>query len=393
MTLENVAVANVAVVGGGIAAFAARSALRAAGFRTLALVGTEPPVAPERLLVCPRLQRGESAYARFLRDAYREACAFYERSPHNKAIVARGALRLPQSAEEQKRWRALAQELPNLCRWLSASEAQRKSGLQKNAARWGGILLPHALVLQPRRLWEQDETTLKVSVTRTTQEADGSWRLVAKNEEGEQKILKAEAVVLALGAHLPAFLQESVFARSLPPLKNLLAALQKGRGRIDICDRAALSCPPLLPVCASGWVMAYPRARVGVVRGTAPSRAHEGEHENRKRLHQWCGLPVSEMSATEARFKKPFEKPFEKPYEASRLSTRDRLPLLGEIPCNGNNKSSRLFLFAGLGGHGFLTAPLCAQKLVRLLQRHDAMSVPAETTLLSPQRFLSSPRR
>ena len=420
----SMAVEHVAVVGGGIAAFAAARALRTAGFRVLALKGTEPPVAPERLLVCPRLQRGDHPHARFLREAYREACAFYEQPPHNKAIVARGALRLAQSAQEQTRGQALAQELPRLCRWLSAQEAQQKSGLLKDATRWGGCLLPHALVLAPRQLFgrrevslesssAKSETSLNIRITRIAQEEDGGWRLFsetqkqkARKEGGEQKAFKTDAVVLALGAALPMFLRESVFLPSSPPwsslLQNLCASLQTGRGRLDICDRAALSCPPLLPVCASGWVMPYPRARIGVVRGLAPSRAELGGQENRKRLEEWCGL--SEGKAN-------FEASCEKPYEASRLSTRDRLPLLGEIPRFLGKKPSRLFLFAALGGHGFLTAPLCAQKLVRLLQVHDvhdahdhdahdahnhdapdvvdALSVPAEPTLLSPQRFFS----
>ena len=383
---------KVAVIGGGIAAFAAECALRTAGFPVLALKGTEPPTAPERLLVCPRLQRGEGTHARFLRDAYRESCAFYERPPHNKAVVnktgiktdvVRGALRLAQSTQEQKRMRALAQELPNLCRWLNASEAQQKSGLKQNATRWGGNFLPHALVLQPRRLLEQDETTLALNVVRTRQEADGAWRLWAENNKAEQEVFKqevfkAEAIVLALGAHLPAFLQQRVFS-PLPPLQHLLAALQTGRGRIDICDKAALARPPRLPVCASGWIMPFEGDRIGIVRGLAPSRAHEARQENRKRLQEWCGL--SEDRAM-----------FEKPYEAARLSTRDRLPLLGEIPCKEGHKPSRLFLFSALGGHGFLTAPLCAQKLVRLLQRQDASSAQADTDFLSPQRFLSPPR-
>ena len=411
----NLAVANVAVIGGGIAAFAACRALRGAGFPVLAFRGRELPVAPERLLVCPRLQRGESLHARFLRESYREACAFYEQSPYNKAIVARGALRLAQNAQEQVRLRALAQELPHLCRWLSAEKAQRKSGLSKNATRWGGIFLPHALVLAPRELFGQsfanNETTpARVSVARMVQEEDGGWRIfplkkeAAKkeaDEEAEKEGVRAEAVVLALGAQLPTFLRESVFPYSLPysssnsssssspsfsppsscvwhkMLDNLLAGLQTGSGRLDICNEAALSFPPRLPVCASGWIMPFPRARIAVVRGLAPSRVEQGAEENRKRLVEWCGLP-EDHRGNKARF--------EKPYQASRLSTRDRLPLLGEIPCNGRERASRLFLFSALGGHGFLTAPLCAKNLVRLLQGRGAER--GETALLSPQRFL-----
>ena len=375
----------VAVVGGGIAAFVARSALRAAGFRVLALVGTEPPIAPERLLVCPRLQRGESPHARFLRDAYQEAIAFYERPPHDKAIVARGALRLAQSEQEQARWRALAEELPHFCHWFDAIEAQRKSGLRKDATRWGGIFLPHALVLAPRRLFVEDETNLKVSVLRMTRDTDGGWRLFTKAKAAaSEEVVRAGGVVLALGAHLPAFLRGSVFLRpsqhlpqGLPQffLQNLLQNLRTGRGRLDFCDGAALDCPPLLPVCGSGWVMPYPRGRVGVVRGLAPSRAARGGEENRKRLVEWCGLSEDGIE-------------FEQSYEALRLSTRDRLPLLGEAGFLGEGGLlGGLFLFGGLGGHGFLTAPLCGRGLVGLLGGEDVAQ--DGLAFLSPQRFLS----
>ena len=370
----------IAVIGGGIAALTARSALHAAGFPVLALVGTEPPTEPERLLVCPRLQRGESLHARFLRDAYREAHAFYEQPAHQKAIVARGALRLAQNAQERQRGQALAQECPSLCRWCDASEAQRTSGLKRHATRWGGTMLPHALVLDPRSLLAKDHTSLARRVLRATEEADGGWRLLTENSAAEQKTFKTDRIVLALGAHLSDFLRQRVFSQSLPPLHNLLESLQTSRGRIDICNKAMLARPPLIPVCASGWIMPFAHERVAVVRGLAPSRTHEREQENRRRLDQWCGL-----SEDKARFEKPFE--------GLRLSTRDRLPLLGAL-----GKTRRLFVFAALGGHGFLTAPLCAQQLVRLVTRkekgQDATqdetqdATQAATSLLSPQRFL-----
>ncbi len=377
---------EVAVVGGGIAAFAAREALREAGVSVITFVGREPPVAPERLLVCPRLQRGDSPQARFLRDAYREACAFYERSPHDKAIVARGALRLAQNAQEQTRLRALAEELPHLCRWLEAREAQGESGLLAKATRWGGVFLPDALVLEPKKLWGElsanDETTFKGDIERMEQEEDGGWRMTTEKKEGAGKvagkIIRAETVVLALGAQLPAFLRERVPFYAQDKLENLLAALQMGRGRIDICDGAVLSHAPRLAVCGSGWVMPLSRGRVGVVRGLALSRVHEAEEENRKRLVAWCGL--SDGNSTN-------ETNFEKSYEALRLSTRDRLPLLGEIFGNRGGKVGRLFLLGGLGGHGFLTAPLCGGVLGGVWGGGTREQT-GLLSLLSPKRFL-----
>ena len=368
---------EVAVVGGGIAAFAARAALREAGVSVVAFVGREPPVAPERLLVCPRLQRGDSFQARFLRDAYREACAFYERSPHDEAIVARGALRVAQNAQEQTRLRALAQELPHLCRWLEAREAQGESGLLAQATRWGGVFLPDALVLEPKKLLgglsADNETTFRGDIERMEQGGDGGWRMTTVTGEA----VMAEAVVLALGAQLPTFLRERVSFYSEDELENLLVALQVGMGRIDICDGAVLSNAPRLAVCGSGWVMPFSGGRVGVVRGVAVSRASEGWGENRKRLVEWCGLSANDSAD---------EMSFELSYGALRLSTRDRLPLLGEVLGNGGGKADRLFLLGGLGGHGFLTAPLCGGLLGGVLGRGEGGR--GLLSLLSPSRFL-----
>ena len=372
---------EVAVVGGGIAAFAARAALREAGVSVVAFVGREPPIAPERLLVCPRLQRGDSFQARFLRDAYREACAFYERSPHDEAIVARGALRVAQNAQEQIRLRALAQELPHLCRWLEAREAQGESGLLAQATRWGGVFLPDALVLEPKKLLgglsADNEMTFRGDIERMERGGDGGWRMTTEAGKAAGEVVMAEAVVLALGAQLPTFLRERVSFYSEDELENLLVALQVGMGRIDICDGAVLSNAPRLAVCGSGWVMPFSGGRVGVVRGVALSRASEGWGENRKRLVEWCGLSANDSAD---------EMSFELSYGALRLSTRDRLPLLGEVLGNGGGRSSCLFLLGGLGGHGFLTAPLCGGLLGGVLGRGGGGT--GLLSLLSPRRFL-----
>ena len=449
----------IAVVGAGIAALAACEELRAAGFRVLVVSGSKPAVVPPRVLVCPRLRRGTSREALFIRQAYRIACQFYEKQAycalpsHNsrrEVIVGRGALRLAQNIKEQQRMRLLAKELPHLCAWLEPSEAKRISGLTELATAFGGNLFPSALTLVPRSLFANKQLharsrAYKIASTKSTcrqktktiyadivgLSCDGNGRYRLFSRQGEIATGEAvRSVVLAVGSGLPSLLL-SLFPQQASFLQPLLDSLQISSGRIDHCARDSLLQPPLLSVCAAGWVVPwydnwlntrislscslFNRKRVGVVRGLAHSRENAAVYENCKRLIEWCA-PHNNKSSFKNCYQNYFLHPIGYPrehsienslalgraYTANRLATRDRFPLLGKLPISDQlyaRTFDRLFIFFALAGHGFLTAPLCAQLLAHNLSNSPNSCFsghysPTEyknlCALLDPNRFFKN---
>lgn len=411
---------TIAVVGGGIAALCARVALRKAGFRVLAIMGERTPMIPSRMpprvVVCPRLQRGDSREALFIRQSFLAACSpalspftisqpmslsqpvpFYLQEPWSRAIVAHGALRLAQDSNEQQRMRALAEQQPQFCRWLEPSSAARKSGLSKAANAWGGSFYPAALTLEPQKLFACEKASskpdnvdpdseingeiqiVKTALTAIKRVSDG-YRLFSSsgeisNDASNSTSSTIRAVVLAVGSSLPSLLPALLAERAFF-LQPLLSRLRVARGRIDHCARALLSHPPLLAVCASGWVIPWTEGnesnrRVGVVCGLSPRRERLALEENRKRLLNWCQKGYAEGVA---------DLDFGEPYIGDRLATNDRLPLLGKIATPqamsegifandfyADGMFDALYLFGALAGHGYLTAPLCADILARTI--------------------------
>ena len=444
--LANKGASTIAVVGGGIAALCARVALRKAGFRVLAIMGEQTPIIPPRVVVCPRLRRGDSSEALFIRQSFLAACSpapnspaasptalspstinqisqpvplsqpapFYLQEPWSRAIVAHGALRLAQDSNEQQRMRALAEQQPQFCRWLEPSSAARKSGLSKVANAWGGNFYPAALTLEPQKLFACEKASskpssvepsddisaeisgelqiVKTALTAIERVSDG-YRLFSSSGEISNDAFSStstpiRAVVLAVGSSLPSLLPALLAERAFF-LQPLLSRLRVARGRIDHCARALLSHPPLLAVCASGWVIPWTEGnesnrRVGVVCGLSPERERLALEENRKRLLSWCQKGYAEDYA-EGYAEGLADFDFGEPYIGDKLATSDRLPLLGKIATPpamsegmlaegvfandfyADGMFDALYLFGALAGHGYLTAPLCADILARTI--------------------------
>ena len=431
---------TIAVIGNGIAALCARAALRKAGrkagrkdgFRVLAITGEEPASCslPPRVVICPRLRRDDDCASLFILESFLASCSpalrqtapdsstlslsvpFYLSQPWSRSIVARGAIRLAQNSHEQQRLRGLAVEHPQLCSWLDTElRLGSASGLTSATTAWGGNFYPDALVLDPQKLFacesascEHDSSAESASEQRIVRAeltaiervgygfADGSqhghegYRLFTR--AGEISTPPVRAIVLAVGSSLPSLLSTLCAAEKSflqPLLQTFLNGLRVARGRLDHCARAELSHPPLLAVCASGWVTPWIEdstddsgegggERVGVVRGLSARREGFALAENRKRLASWC----QDGNNQEGNEK---ELSFGKAYIGERLSTSDRLPLLGKIDAQagGNSLFAGLYLFGALAGHGYLVAPLCAEILAQTIAQDLTQDLAAST--------------
>ena len=388
---------------------------------------------PPRVVICPRLRRDDDCASRFILASFLASCSpalrltapdsstlsltapFYLSQPWSRSIVARGAIRLAQDVNEQQRLRALAGEQPQLCSWLEPSAARRASGLSDEATAWGGNFYPDALVLDPQKLfacesasWGQgsleqgslEQARLLLASEQQIVRADltaiervgygytGGYRLFTRAGEISNSppvpvdpvpvdpvpvdpvpVDPVRAIILAVGSSLPSLLSTLCAAEKSflqPLLQPFLDGLRVARGRMDHCARAELSHPPLLATCASGWVTPWTEGggeRVGVVRGLSARREGFALEENRKRLASWCQEGGNQDGNNNE------ELAFGEAYIGERLSTSDRLPLLGKIDAQAGGSSlfAGLYLFGALAGHGYLVAPLCAEILAQTI--------------------------
>lgn len=347
---------RVAIVGAGIAGAALARAFAAQGVAATVYGAGPMASANPAALVSPRLIAGDEPEALLCAQAFRRSVDLIAATAP-QAILARGLVRLERTPKDSARFDRIAQN-----HVLGAEALVRLSSAQASArlgepVALGGFSVPHALTVEPAHLlaaWRPgavDETP----VARLEQGAHG-WR-----------------VLTALGAaDYPVVCLAGGFAgAALWPLP-----LEPMRGQVSHAETPML----VTSVAWGGYVI---RTRTGVLfgathdRGEAAADVRAQDHaRNRATLAatlpglaaRLAGLPLTGPAGV-------------------RANTPDRQPVAGQL-------ASGLYALTGLGGRGFMFAPLLAEHVAAL-----ALGVPSplpadSAVLVDPLRWtraLASP--
>ena len=385
--------ATIAVIGCGIGGLCAAMALVEMGASVRLYEAREIPggsaSGTPAAIVQPRAFVEDSVAARFHVAAYRRAIAFYDRlRDHAGSLwLARGLLALGRDDDGAARLKAFVGS-----GLLAAAEAQwldevdAVAGLSVGRP---GAWFPEAGCLDTGRLCAALAASLDVRFGAPIEilESDGGrWRLLGRDW---REFGMADAVVVAAGADTNALIAD--------------LGLNAKRGQVSLIPAGdgtrSLSCVItfggyLTPAVAAGrHVLGATFETAGG--GGAELRATDDDR-NRELLERRVPLLRGRLPAPTAG------------WAGIRATTADTLPLVGPAPDGGFYRDAYetlrhgpghrrfaaakylpgIYVIAGFGSRGFLTAPLAAETLAAVML---GLPVPADRALLQalhPGRFL-----
>jgi tRNA 5-methylaminomethyl-2-thiouridine biosynthesis bifunctional protein len=365
--------AEIAVIGGGIAGAGLADALRRAGLAPTIIdpfgVAAGASGNPAGLIM-PRLDLGGGAAGRFFLNAYAHAVLTIdslERAFGERCFLPCGALLRPLNEEDRRRQARIAAAglLPD--GWIEAQS--------------DGLFFPQAGVVDPRRYCRLLAGDAPI-VRKRARALQSSDRVEVLFDDGESR--RFDAAILANGCAALRFHE----ARTLP--------LSAVAGQIDLFPLARA------PDCAIAFgPYAAPAPGGGLVIGAtyrpaasdAPPPSADATEENIAAIRAALpdiGAPLAAGAA--------------QPRAAIRCQTPDRLPVAGPLPdwhhCAAVYDDLRfgrsrdypparvapgIFILAGLGSRGLVTAPLAAAMIAA-----EMVGAPVERDIaeaLHPARF------
>jgi tRNA 5-methylaminomethyl-2-thiouridine biosynthesis bifunctional protein len=357
------------VVGGGLAGAATTAALARRGWRVVRIdagrdgieAGSLQPVLAQHPSVSPddaplsRLTRAATLLARqvagsdALRRIGRVQC-------EDDAVAARAAGSLHAD-------------------WVRAVDATEASALAGVRLRRGGLWLPLACSADPRELldaWTPEcVRTIEARRVACVERHEGGWR--ALDPDGAT-LAESPAAVLACGAGEAAVRAAPGAAPRV--LDALLgpAGLRRRAGTTTVA-RAGPSARPRCIVGGDGHAVPLDADRVLLGPAGSPLDADDAPARAWARWAAQLAVPADVPPLAPGR-------------TGSRLSTRDHLPLAGNLvdpdtlePLPG------LLVHAALGGRGLLWATLCAELIAATLEHEPLPVERALARRLAPERF------
>ncbi len=389
----------IAVIGAGLAGSLLAHFLNQAG-RDAFLIDPLPghAVRPPVALVTPRPDLGTAPRARFEMLASLFAQRFYATGTGAAVLACRGVVQIPADGRSRHGAEGIARHLGWEEDWLSF--LPRADTLWTGFAPRPALFWPHAGAIDSATLMRALQAHLPIRravVRRITREADG-WHLL---DEAGSVIAVAPTVVVATGHASPGLLPAWPFWTSLVG------------GSLLRLDTAADALPPV-PALARGFVIPHPGAdgmaasltlgaghwTVENGREGTPARLPDAEAVRTELLDR-CALLAPATAAALMRA------PICGRFDGLRLTTRDRLPLVGPLWAAEETPrlaallakdrrrylpdlplASGLFLLTGFAGRGFTHAPLAARLLADLLLGDPPALPPDIVAALHPARQL-----
>jgi tRNA 5-methylaminomethyl-2-thiouridine biosynthesis bifunctional protein len=344
----------VCIIGSGVAGAALARAFRTEGLTPMLIEdGLAGASGNPAALVTPRFDAGGGVPAQLYAQAFARAAALYDRRAP-ETVIARGVLQLEAAPRDQARFDKVAlSELfaPGALERLAPEAAGRRLG---EPCGGGGIWIRDGLVIEPAaalKAWLEGGERRRGTVARL-EPAGGGWRVLGPDGEA---LCEAQIVFIAAGYGSAALLPE--------------LALQPVRGQ------ASFAPVPNRPTAAAWGGYVVP-TREGLLFGATHDRGQTGvevrEDDHRRNVE----LLAKARPALAAELD-----PASLDGRAGvRASTPDRLPLAGEL-------RPGLFVLTGLGGRGFVLAPLLAEHLAaRALNAPSPLPEPLGHAL-RPGRF------
>ena len=345
---------EVCIIGSGVAGAALARAFRAEGICPIVVEdGHGGASGNPAALITPRFDAGGGVPARLYAQAFARAAALYDRETP-EAVIARGVLQLEAAPRDQARFDKVASSdlfAPGALERLSPEAAGRRLGEPCHS---GGLWIPGGLVIEPEpalKAWLADAERRRGTVAHI-EPTVGGWRVLGPDRE---IICEAEILCLAAGfgsAALTAGLE-----------------LQPVRGQASFAPAAARP----TPAAWGGYVVP---TREGLLFGATHDRGQSDvdvRDDDHRRNLELLARARPTLAAELAQV--PLQG-----RAGVRASTPDRLPLAGEL-------QPGLLVLTGLGGRGFVLAPLLAEHLAA-----KALGAPSPLPLalsqaLRPDRF------
>ena len=350
------ALPEAAIVGGGLAGAAAAQALAAEGWSCTVLDRHAEPAAETSGnaggLFHGSVPADDGAHARALRAAALLAASTYAPLLRTGAVVgaAQGLLQVSGASFDATRARTERHGLPpDYVQALDAAQAAARAGVPLASAAWhfpgGGWLAPpswvrHALD-HPAIRWQGGCTVHALA-------RDGdAWRLL----DADGRTVARSATVVLANAH-----------DALRLLGDRRWPLQRVRGQVTLIGAGLGGTPrPALPLTGDGYALALPDGRLlcGATRAAGddePALRAADHAYNLQRLRALCGHAPEPDAATLAALDGRV---------GWRLSTVDRLPVVGPVPDDAGVARERdaarvegLFVCTAFGARGLTWAPL-----------------------------------
>ncbi len=345
--------ASVAIIGGGVAGASIAGELSASGLRPtifdprgLAAGTSGNPVG----IIMPRLDAGDDAAARFFRSAYCHALATIEMLEERTGetfFQPCGALLVAADDEEKARQQKVlaANHLPQS--WIKA--------------RGEGLFYPNAGVIEPVRYCSALASGAPLRAIRVTSlSLTGNGVLINLSDGSRDQF---DAVVIANSHDAARFAQ----ARTLP----MTAVL----GQIDFFPDATA---PAFAIVDG--LYAAPAPHGGLVVGATYEPLHGAAASRESAAATTANIKAARAILPQQLSQ--LEHGGSKPRASIRCQTPDRLPIIGPMPdwdfygaeyddlrlglrreYPPGRVAPNIFIFAGLGSRGLVTAPLCAAAL------------------------------
>lgn len=374
------------VIGGGIAGCATAYALAQRGIAVtlierhdkLASGASGNPIA----MLYPKLSAKPSMQSALALQGFEFTLDLLKQLPnYSDFFDACGQIQLAFDARESARQQLIVQQ--NNYSLLTADEASEVAGITLSL---GGLYLPHAGWVRPAALCDALTsapliTTITSTIALKIEQKSHHWQVLAdKNIE-----LEADIVVICNANDIQQFLQ--CYSAKITPVRGQINFFEQNNFsqniKTIICSDHSLS-PAVAGLHSIGTSYAP--------NDTNPNISEDDTLQNLNALRKisaelYVSLQASSISGR----------------VAWRSSTLDYMPLAGQIVCeeklrenppryNANPASlpwlSGLYVNAGHGSKGMITAPMCAE-LIACLASNSALPMKAKlASSLNPSRFL-----
>lgn len=394
---------HIVIIGAGLAGSHTAFVLAQKGIKVTILerhkVGSGASGNPQGILYS-KLSHEQGVYTAFNINAYLFACRFYRQngfydSYNNHSPIGDncGVLQLAQKPEQEKQYKAIAQQYqqsPELVYWLDAKQASQKAGV---TLLYGGLWFPQAGWFSPPKLCQAliQHPNIKVieqtTVQRLQQLTDNKWELL---DDENNTTITSDAVIIACAYSAKHFEQCATL-----PTKAI-------RGQISLAEESEASKHLKAVLCGTGYIAPALKGQhcIGATFNLKSKSKQLQEEDHRQNL-----LNASIISSS---FSDLTTNNLENGRVSFRCTTPDYLPLVGPVAnepkmleqfaqYRTNSKAvidhtgdywPNLYLNIGHGSKGLNYTPLCAEMLTCMITG-EPLPLPRDQAIhLHSARFL-----